>query len=209
MTHPLRHYLIALGLSVTVNVALLQLVLWINTATQPTRTASASHRSEFHIDRSAPPKPSRTRPSPVPTVQAAGLAVPKLALPSAIPFRGPRLDALALDPGLPGDSREFNGDNLIFKEDAVDAPSKVVSRKMPRYPRLARQQRIEGYVLFRIVVGPDGAVESTHLLDSRPPGIFEASAEKAITQFRYSPARVDGQAVRSYKRQKIKFILRK
>ena len=209
MTHPLRHYIVALGLSVLVNLGLLQLMVWVNDVTQPAAAPKQSHHSQFIIDRSAPPQHSIPHTGLSPAVQAAGVSIPKLVIPSAIRFTAPQLDTLALAPDLLTEGSDLNGDSLIFREDAVDRPSRLVSRKMPRYPRLARQQRIEGFVAFKIVVGPDGTVESTQLLDSQPAGIFEASAEKVINHFRYSPAKVDGRAVRSYKRQKIHFTLRK
>ncbi len=210
MTHPLRHYLVAVVLSLLANFALFHLILWVNAITHPPESPPPSSRQrEFRIDRAVHPERALRRPTPVPVARAPGLALPKLALPSAILLDAPRLDALALDPGTLLHSPDFNGEELVFKEDAVDTPSRVVSRVMPRYPRLARQQRIEGHVLFRIVIGPDGSVESTRLIDSQPAGIFDSVASTAIARFRYSPARVDGQPVRSYKRQKIHFTLRK
>lgn len=210
MKHPLHHYLVALLLTAVANYGLLNLVIWVNTLSQPQTHERASTLTPLKLQR---PEPAPTLPVPraAPLQQATllGLALPSLALPSAISLKRDLLDTLELDTSLEPLTDDVQGGALIFREDAVDTPSRATSRVPPHYPRFAVTQRIEGHVVFRIIIGPQGLVENTEVLESHPQGVFDASAERAIAQFRYTPARVDGQPVRSYKRQKITFALRK
>jgi protein TonB len=98
---------------------------------------------------------------------------------------------------------------LIFKEDAVDIAPVAISRIAPSYPRVAKQQGIEGFVEFRIQVGTTGRVENLWVLRSKPKGIFERAAETALRDFTFRPAEVAGQPVASFFRQRMNFSLRR
>ena len=210
MKHPLHHYLVALLLTVLANYSLLNLVIWVNTLTQPQTHEGSTTLTPLKLQR---PEPAPTQPlapaSPLQQATHSGLALPSLSLPSAISLKRDLLDTLELDTSLEPLNEDTQDGALIFREDAVDKASRAISRVPPHYPRFARTQKIEGHVVFRIIINTEGLVESTEVLESHPKGIFDASAERAIAQFRYTPARVDGQPVRSFKRQKITFALRK
>jgi TonB family protein len=63
----------------------------------------------------------------------------------------------------------------------------------PNYPEVARLAGIEGDVTLRILVGEDGTIE-----DARPisgPPVLARSAIRAVEQWRYAPALVNGQPV--------------
>jgi protein TonB len=62
----------------------------------------------------------------------------------------------------------------------------------PVYPRRAQTRGIEGYVLLEFTVTKTGAVRDPHILESKPPGIFDRSALNAALKFKYKPKVVNG-----------------
>jgi protein TonB len=67
------------------------------------------------------------------------------------------------------------------------APS-VLQQVTPSYPRRARSQGIEGFVLLRIIIGTDGHVEPEHTRVLRSVPELDAAAIAAVGQWRFSPA---------------------
>ena len=204
-----RDYVVATLVALGVNWLLLSSIIWLNEISQPEEKESALKRIHFKLDQIT--KDAKTPLQSPPTFQAASalsVALPKLTLPSAINLNQNMLEDWDTVTTLGDFNEGLNPNDLVFKEDGVDKRAKLLSRATPRYPRLAQRQGLGGTVEFRIVVGLDGNVEKVQLLKADPPGIFEASAEAAIRQYRYSPAIVDGKPVRSFYRQKIIFKVR-
>lgn len=205
----LKQYLSAAGIALIANALLLYSIVWLNEITQPQESNSNAQRTYFQLDQN--PTPKKSPPLESPSLQVASMLstpLPKLNLPSAIQMPNNLLDDWTTLTNLSDLTDGVSSGELIFKEDAVDNRAKLLSRARPRYPRLAKRQGLGGEVTFRIIVGQDGSVQDVELLDAQPPGIFEASAEAAIRQYKYSPARVDGKPVRSFYRQKIIFRVR-
>ncbi len=65
----------------------------------------------------------------------------------------------------------------------------------PEYPRQAAARKIGGWVEFAFIVKPDGHVDQIKVLDSSPPGVFDAAAQKALARMRYKPPLQGGQAI--------------
>ncbi len=63
---------------------------------------------------------------------------------------------------------------------------KVVTRVEAEYPETLKRLYIGGVVRVEVVVGPNGAVQTTELLGGNP--ILGQSAMKAIKQWKYAPA---------------------
>lgn len=70
----------------------------------------------------------------------------------------------------------------------VQRAPKVLSTARPEYPRTARLAGIEGLVQVRIVIGPDGRVETeeTRIVKSVPG--LDSAAIAAAHRYRFSPA---------------------
>ena len=62
----------------------------------------------------------------------------------------------------------------------------------PVYPAVARAAQIQGRVVLKVTISPDGEVEKADLLSGHP--ILVAAAIDAVKQWRYQPSTVDGQA---------------
>ena len=80
-------------------------------------------------------------------------------------------------------------------------------RVLPQYPRDASRDGITGYVVFEVVVNPDGTVKSARAIDAQPRGVFEAAATAAILKWKFRPQVVDGKAVESKGTQQIDFTI--
>jgi TonB family protein len=72
-------------------------------------------------------------------------------------------------------------------------PATPIDRPMGDYPDSAGTA--EGTVKLHFTIGKDGHVKDVTPVDSNPPGLFEAAAAAAISQWTYRPRTVDGVAV--------------
>ncbi len=77
----------------------------------------------------------------------------------------------------------------------------------PRYPVSSKAAGVEGVVVFRLHVTKMGEVANAWLLSSEVDRACEQSARRAIYRWRYSPYRVDGEAVDFLGDQPIRFRL--
>ena len=71
-------------------------------------------------------------------------------------------------------------------------PMQLVEDAGPAYPEAARAEGIEGWVQLRYDISIDGRVENLKVLESSPPGVFDAAAMAAVAQWRYRVAVIDG-----------------
>lgn len=82
---------------------------------------------------------------------------------------------------------------------AVPAPELMRNGRLitPQFPAVAVKQRIQGGTCFRFVVEANGKPSNIEVVDSQPAGVFDAEAQKALSQWFFVPDKVDGNAVRS------------
>ena len=71
-------------------------------------------------------------------------------------------------------------------------PMQLVEDAGPVYPEAARAKGIEGWVRLRYDISIDGRVENLKVLESSPPGVFDAAALAAVARWRYRPPVFDG-----------------
>jgi periplasmic protein TonB len=84
----------------------------------------------------------------------------------------------------------------------------VISRVLPDYPPLARARGLEGYVVLKAVIDPNGRVEPGVILERSDPS-FNAAAIAALRQWRFQPGKDrDGHPVRVLIEIPIRFRLR-
>jgi protein TonB len=74
----------------------------------------------------------------------------------------------------------------------MQAPLKIVDAA-PQYPPLAQAAHVEGVVILEAVIDADGSVTSVKVLRSIP--MLDEAAMKAVRGWRFTPARLNGQAV--------------
>lgn len=74
----------------------------------------------------------------------------------------------------------------------IQAPRKLVD-VAPRYPALARESRVEGIVILDVIIDETGNVMSTRVL--RSVGLLDQAAVDAVKQWKFTPARLNGEAI--------------
>ena len=75
------------------------------------------------------------------------------------------------------------------------------------YPAKALSQQIEGAVQVAYTVTPKGTVTDIKVLESSPPGVFDAAATGAVSRLRYQPVLKSGKAVAVATRLRVIFHL--
>lgn len=90
-----------------------------------------------------------------------------------------------------------------------DEPPVLLHMEAPKYPEAAREEGVEGKVVFSIVIDEEGKVVEAEVVTSEPEGIFEETAREALMKWRYEPATVEGRPVKVRVGQTVEFTLSK
>ncbi|MGV8074431.1 MAG: energy transducer TonB [Syntrophobacteraceae bacterium] len=94
-----------------------------------------------------------------------------------------------------------------FNIEQVDQAPRVLRKVEPVYPFRARNQAIDGKLLLKFLVEPDGSVSKPCVLEAHPEGFFEQNALAAVTQWRFKPGFYRGRAVATWIVLPIRFKL--
>ena len=138
---------------------------------------------------SQPPPPAKMRVAAESVQQGpASMEIPTLNLSAAV-SGGPIGGSLGTGAAM------FDGDLLPLQ------------RIPPQYPRDAARSGVTGWVQLEVTVNADGSVRGAKVLDSKPRGIFEASAVQAVLRWKFKPKIKDGKPVEQKGSQKIEFNL--
>jgi protein TonB len=82
------------------------------------------------------------------------------------------------------------------------------SGKVPKYPKKALRRRQKGWVKVQFIITAIGKVKSPFVVSSKPSGVCDKEALKAIRGWTFKARVVNGQAVAQKAVQTIKFKLR-
>ncbi len=146
--------------------------------------------------RKARPKPRQSRaPAPV-TGLNSNLSGIDLGLSSL------GVDGLDNDNSLLGNTQAS-----VMTEDTVDTLPQPKVKGNFVYPKSAKKRGIEGYVVLSVLIDTDGSVDKIQVLESSPQGVFDDSAIAGLRNWRFTPAQYQGQAVKVWAKQKIRFGL--
>ena len=80
-----------------------------------------------------------------------------------------------------------------IRVDPMEEEKHLVASVAPAYPEVARLAGIEGDVTLRILIGEDGTVRDLRTILGPP--VLARAAMRAVEQWRYAPALVDGHPV--------------
>ncbi len=107
--------------------------------------------------------------------------------------------------GNPNDLLGEIAKDAAMSEGTVDTKPRVVSRSPMQYPASAMKKRIDGYVVVNLLIDTDGSIEAAKVLQSSPPGVFDAAALSGIRSWRFSPGKYKGRPVKVWAKQKVRF----
>lgn len=185
-------------------------IIWMNRkavmASQESGTAIAQIAAEKRekpkptrqVEKREPPKrPQRRAPAP----PSAGLGSALAGLDFGLPQYETE-DLSALGGNLFGDNKD-----VVMTDSSVDVPPKPMLQTAIPYPLRAKAQGVEGYVLLSVLISPTGQVERVKVLEAAPAGVFEAAAEAGVKTWKFEPAQYQGQAVRVWATQRVRFDL--
>lgn len=159
----------------------------------------------------AAPKPEISKPVPVrPTEMTAPTIIPETV---PVPLAEPEPEVVGEGDegveggvpggvpggvlgGVPGGTGPGMGDEPLRVGGEVKAPQ-LINKVEPGYPEAARKARMEGVVILEAIITASGSVEEVKILKSVNP-LLDASAQRAVSQWRYRPATLNGRAVRVY-----------
>jgi protein TonB len=85
--------------------------------------------------------------------------------------------------------------SAIYQKGEVDQMPLPIFKMKPVYPYRARRLNITGNVEVKFLVDQNGHAKHIKILKSNPPGIFDESVISALPSWRFSPAKLRGEAV--------------
>jgi TonB family protein len=152
----------------------------------------------------APPPAPEAQPmvlASTPTKSPKGMdldAVVPVKLPSAIP-----VEAAPAQIALPAMSKDVP--KLAAPMATVRIPATLIKRVNPTYPPMAKNAHMQGVVELAVQITKDGSVAQVRRLTGQP--ILAGAAIEAVKQWKYDPAKVNGQPVETETTVKLDFEL--
>ncbi len=95
----------------------------------------------------------------------------------------------------------------LARDRVTDSEIVMLKRVTPPFPLEAYAACTPGYVLVEFTIGTDGEVRDIDVLESEPPGVFDSVTTDAVSQWRFSPRIVNGEAVEDRVAQQIDFTI--
>jgi protein TonB len=83
----------------------------------------------------------------------------------------------------------------------------LISQTDPVYPEIAQQAGIEGTVLLEAIVGKDGSVVNSRVVNSLAHPFLVDAARDAVKQWRYKPTLLNGEPIEVVTTVAVKFRL--
>lgn len=151
-------------------------------------------------------KPTKPKPPPTPpkkpSRQLAKLKAPKIAAVKAPSLRlSPPIDFAA--------SNNILGDAFVRSESkgAVSTGLVPLVRVNPIYPRRAKKLKKEGFVKLEFTITPEGTVRDISVITSKPQKLFDKSAIRALSKWKFRAKILDGKPVEQRASVQINFRL--
>ncbi|MEZ0574765.1 energy transducer TonB [Halodesulfovibrio aestuarii] len=85
--------------------------------------------------------------------------------------------------------------NSLFSLGEVDEPPIPIFTPPPSYPHRAERKRLETKLTIQMIVAADGSVHKAEVQHGEFKNIFGKSALKAVSRWRFKPARLHGKPV--------------
>ncbi len=153
----------------------------------PKKIFQASHPRRKKKLKREPIRPQEIRLNQL-KMETVPLMAANLPAPLPVVVKPRMVDALKTGPVAGG----------IYQSGAVDVQPRLKRYRPPLYPPRAKGQRIEGKVVVRCVVSAGGKVNEAKIIKAKPAGYFERAALKAVKNWTFVPAILNGKKVSVY-----------
>lgn len=204
-----RHKLSAAATTVIGTFIVFGVVITMNELSRPPKDEIRERKTSFRVEQpEQEPQQIVQKSEPPPKQEPTAPPPPMASLDSAIG---------SVDIPIPGfDMSQFNAmagsgassdQDLVMTDDTVDEPPRPLRQAPMQYPTSAKVRGVEGYVLVSLLIGENGEVQKVRVLESSPGGVFEGVTVDSIRNWQFEPARYQGERVRVWARQKIRFDL--
>lgn len=106
---------------------------------------------------------------------------------------------------------EFITGPIVQKNDSTEGITKprLIKKVAPGYPKEAYYKGIEGWVTLEGIVTREGSFVVLEITGANPRGVFEKAAIAAVSRWKYSPAKRNGEAINMWIRLTIDMSLPK
>lgn len=148
-----------------------------------------------------PPEPKKTPPKP-----ALGPAAPTPVPPTPMALDMPDLN-FEVNARITGGVAVDMPASGVFDLSQVDQAPVAIFRIPPAYPFRAKRLQIEGEVSIRFLVDRLGKVSRIKILSASPEGYFEEATRKAVSGWKFNPAKLSGEAVATWVQTSVAFKL--
>lgn len=154
--------------------------------------------------KSTPKLEKVVKPKPVKQTKSE-IAVKKLepAQPQQEEVKEHDFSELQPSSGTPSDAKESV--QMITTAPLYDAA--YLNNPVPEYPTHAKRRKMQGTVKLYVVVTADGTAKSVEIEESSGFAILDASAKKAVSGWKFVPAKLGSQAVEAHVTVPIDFRL--
>lgn len=213
MTHKARNYTSAIALMLLGTALVLSTVLLINRFGQGPDREKVEEQASFQVEQPEPPEQEEVDKEPEPEPESE----PNQPPPSPLEGLGTDVGAGGFEIATPElnekgmggleDNLVGDSDDVVMTDDAVDVAPKPAKRAPLEYPSGARQQGVTGYVVVNLLINANGEVERVKVLESEPGDTFEQVAVESVRKWRFQPAKYEGDKVKVWAKQKIRFDL--
>ncbi len=88
-----------------------------------------------------------------------------------------------------------------------DRAPRVLARAPLDYPSQAKSKGIEGYVLFKALIGTKGEVIESKIVKSEPAGVFDSLVQESVQKWKFEAGMLQGKVTSLWITQKVRFEL--
>lgn len=167
---------------------------------QPIQFIRIKRKESVETKKRKAAKPAQIKPPTPRTIHSTQIKIKAPKGEALPPLRIPAMGGTNLSTGLI---------NLSLGGIAVDEEIIPLFRVPPIYPHRAAKRGVEGWVKVGFTITTTGTVKNPHVIEASPKGMFDSSALRAISRWKFKPKIVGGTVVEREGTQSLTFSIEK